>query len=98
MSLMQIALGLEALKHCLALGLIIGASHNIGPNKERMINATHVQVAMLHRSCLQQELIEVTAMQQREDAPVSSMSCQLHLPLSRETRHSPDPTAAFPSQ
>lgn len=57
MNVMQIALGLKALKSCLALGLIlshVGASHYIGPNKERMVNAFHFQVAMLHRNCLQQ--------------------------------------------
>ena len=46
MNVLQIALGLEALKSCLALGHAVGASnhiasHYIGPNKERMINATH---------------------------------------------------------
>ena len=54
MNVMQIALRLEALKSCLALGLIIGASHYIGPNKECMVNASNFQVAMLHRSCLHQ--------------------------------------------
>ena len=53
-NVMQIALGLEALESCFALGRITGASHYIGPNKERMINVSNFQIAMLHRSCLQQ--------------------------------------------